>query len=169
MLEGEKVAKNRKLKEVLCVVFRSLKKTRKKCVYFVYNCLKFHFTYTTYKPSHHNHSIIPLSNHHTIIILKSIELRNIYVYVSCGEGKKEHGVHHRFFLCRRRSQQKQTRSVFVGSTYLLVVCKYVRNTKNLIIIYCVHTIHMDPFFSTPKTTRKKKKKRDRRQSRFLFV
>ena len=36
-------------------------------------------TYTTYIPSHHNHSIIPLSNHHTIIILKSIELRNIYI------------------------------------------------------------------------------------------
>ena len=74
--------KNRKLKEVLCVVFRSLKKTRKKCVYFVHNCLQFlqlySFTNTTYKPSHHNHSIIPLSNHHTIIILKSIELRNIY-------------------------------------------------------------------------------------------
>ena len=55
----------------------------KNCVYFVHNCLQFlqlySFTYTTYKPSHHNHSIIPLSNHHTIIILKSIELRNIYV------------------------------------------------------------------------------------------
>ena len=64
------------------MVFRSLKKTRKKCVYFVHNCLQFlqlySFTYTTYKPSHRSHTIIPLSNHHTIIILKSIELRNIY-------------------------------------------------------------------------------------------
>ena len=77
-----KSCKNRKLKEVLCVVFRSLKKTRKKCVYFVHNCLQFHFTYTTYKPSHHNHSIIPLSNHHTIIIPKSIELRNICLLVA---------------------------------------------------------------------------------------
>ena len=79
---------------VLCVVFRSLKKTRKKCVYFVHNCLQFlqlySFAYTTYKPSHHNHSIIPLSNHHTIITLKSIELRNIcssnrsLIYISRG-------------------------------------------------------------------------------------
>ena len=75
--------KNRKLKEVLCVVFRSLKfeENEKKCVYFVHNCLQFlqlySFTYTTYKPSHRSHTIIPLSNHHTIIILKSIELRNI--------------------------------------------------------------------------------------------
>ena len=68
---------------MLCVVFWSLKKTRKKCVYFVHNCLHFlqlySFKYATYIPSHHNHSIIPLSNHHTIIILKSIELRNIYI------------------------------------------------------------------------------------------
>ena len=35
-------------------------------------------THTTYKPSHRSHTIIPLSNHHTIIILKSFELRNIY-------------------------------------------------------------------------------------------
>ena len=73
--------KNRKLKEVPCVVFRSLKKTRKKCVYFVHNCLHFlqlyFFKYATYKPSHRSHTIIPLSNHHTIIILKSHNLRNI--------------------------------------------------------------------------------------------
>ena len=62
------------------MVFRSLKKTRKKCVYFVHNCLQFHFTYTPYKPSHDNHSIIPLSNHHTIIILNSHNLRNIYIH-----------------------------------------------------------------------------------------
>jgi len=65
------------------MVFRSLKKTRKKCVYFVHNCLQFlqlfSFAYTTSKPSHHNHSIIPLSNHHTIIIPKSHNLRNIYL------------------------------------------------------------------------------------------
>ena len=85
-----KSCKNRKLEEVLCVIFRSLKKTRKKCVYFVHNCLQFHFTYTTYKPSHHNHSIIPLSNHHTIIIPKSHNLRNICVskfeWFSCDFG-----------------------------------------------------------------------------------
>ncbi len=50
-------------------------------MYFVHNCLQFlqlySFTYTTYKPSHHNHSIIPLSNRHTIIILNSHNLRNI--------------------------------------------------------------------------------------------
>ena len=38
-------------------------------------------TYKTCKLSHHNHSIIPLSNHHTKIILKSFELRNIYIYI----------------------------------------------------------------------------------------
>ena len=64
---------------VLCVVFRSLKKTRKSvCASFTTVCNSL-LTYTTYKPSHHNHSITPLSNHHTIIILKSIELRNIYL------------------------------------------------------------------------------------------
>ena len=74
---------NRKIKEVLCVVFRSLKKTRKKCVYFVHNCLQFLQLYsstnTTYKPSHRSHTIIPLSNHHTIIIPKSHNLRNIWL------------------------------------------------------------------------------------------
>ena len=59
----------------------------KKCVCFLYTCLQFlqlySFTYATYKPSHHNHSIIPLSNHHTIIIPKSHNLRNIiYIYRS---------------------------------------------------------------------------------------
>ena len=53
----------------------------KKCVYFLHNCLQFlhlySFTNKTSKPSHHNHSIIPLSNHHTIIIPKSHNLRNI--------------------------------------------------------------------------------------------
>ena len=52
-------------------------------MYFVHNCLHFlqlySFKYATYKPSHHNHSIIPLSNHHTIIIPKSHNLRNIYI------------------------------------------------------------------------------------------
>ena len=51
--------KNRKLKEVLCVVFRSLKKTRKKCVYFVQTVCNF-FSCT---PSH-----TQLTNHHTTII-----------------------------------------------------------------------------------------------------
>ena len=53
------------------------------CVYFVHNCLQFlqlySFTYATYKPSHRSHTIIPLSNHHTIIIPKSHNLRNIYM------------------------------------------------------------------------------------------
>ena len=63
---------------VLCVVFRSLKKTRKSvCASFTTVCNS-SLTYTTYKPSHRSHTIIPLSNHHTIIILKSIELRNIW-------------------------------------------------------------------------------------------
>ena len=40
----------------------------------------FTFTNTTSEPSHHNHTIIPHSNHHTKIILKSIELRNIQFF-----------------------------------------------------------------------------------------
>ena len=40
----------------------------------------FTFTNTTSEPSHHNHTIIPHSNHHTKIIPKSFELRNIYIY-----------------------------------------------------------------------------------------
>ena len=60
------------------MVFRSLKKTRKNvCVFFTTVCISSN-TNTTSKPSHHNHSIIPLSNHHTKIIPKSIEL--IYIY-----------------------------------------------------------------------------------------
>ena len=74
-----KSCKNRKLKEVLCVVFRSLKKTRKSvCAPFTTVCNS-SLTHTTYKPSHRSHTIIPLSNHHTIIIPKSHNLRNIYV------------------------------------------------------------------------------------------
>ena len=84
---------------------------------------------------------------------------NIYVYVSCGEGKKEHGVHHRFFYVEE-DHNKSRQEVF-----LWVVCGK-EHQKPYYFIYCVHT--MDPFFSTPKTTRKKKKKRDRRR-RFLFV
>ena len=61
------------------MIFRSLKKTRKSvCASFTTVCNS-SLTYTTYKPSHDNHSIIPFSNHHTIIILKSIELRNIFI------------------------------------------------------------------------------------------
>jgi len=52
-------------------------------VYFVHNCLHFlqlySFKYATYKPSHRSHTIIPLSNHHTKIIPKSHNLRNIYI------------------------------------------------------------------------------------------
>ena len=78
-----KSCKDRKLKEVLCVIFRSLKKTRKSvCASFTTVCNS-SLTHTTYKPSHHNHSIIPLSNHHTIIIPKSHNLRNIYIYNVC--------------------------------------------------------------------------------------
>ena len=63
---------------VLCVVFWSLKKTRKSvCVFFTTFCNS-SLTYTTNKPSHRSHTIIPLSNHHTIIIPKSHNLRNIY-------------------------------------------------------------------------------------------
>ena len=80
-----KSCKNRKLRRALCGI-SEFEENEKKCVYFVHNCLQFlqlySFTYTTYKPSHHNHSIIPLSNHHTIIIPKSHNLRNIYIYVS---------------------------------------------------------------------------------------
>ena len=66
---------------VLCVVFRSLKKTRKSvCTLFTTVCNS-SLTYTTYKPSHRSHTIIPLSNHHTIIILKSFELRNICIHI----------------------------------------------------------------------------------------
>ena len=36
------------------------------------------FTNKTITPSHRSHTITPLSNQHTIIIPKSIELRNIY-------------------------------------------------------------------------------------------
>ena len=61
---------------MLCVVFRSLKKTRKSvCASFTTVCNS-SLTYTTYKPSHRSHTIIPLSNHHTIIIPKSLNLRN---------------------------------------------------------------------------------------------
>jgi hypothetical protein len=50
----------------------------KKCVCLLYNCLQFFtHTHTTYKTSHRNHTIIPLSNQHTIIILNSHNLRNI--------------------------------------------------------------------------------------------
>ena len=77
----EKVAKTENLRSALCGI-SEFEENEKKCVYFVHNCLHFlqlySFAYTTYKPSHHNHSIIPLSNHHTIVILKSFELRNIY-------------------------------------------------------------------------------------------
>ena len=59
------------------MVFRSLKKTRKSvCASFTTVCNS-SLTYTTYNPSHRSHTIIPLSNHHTIIILKSYNLRNI--------------------------------------------------------------------------------------------
>ena len=51
------------------------------CVFFTTFCNS-SLTYTTYKPSHRSHTIIPLSNHHTIIILKSHNLRNIYIYIS---------------------------------------------------------------------------------------
>ena len=78
---GMKKLQKPKTYRVLCVVFRSLKKTRKSmCASFTTVCNS-SLTYTTCKPSHHNHSIIPLSNHHTIIILKSFELRNIYIYI----------------------------------------------------------------------------------------
>ena len=79
----KKLQKPKNFKSALCGI-SEFEENEKKCVYFVHNCLQFlqlySFTYTTYKPSHHNHSIIPLSNHHTIIILKSIELRNIYFF-----------------------------------------------------------------------------------------
>ena len=75
---------------VLCVVFWSLKKTRKSvCVFFTTFCNS-SLTYTTNKPSHRSHTIIPLSNHHTIIILNSHNLRNIclYVYMCFCVGKR---------------------------------------------------------------------------------
>ena len=50
----------------------------KNMFFFFKNACNSSLTYTTYKPSHRSHTIIPLSNHHTITILKSIELRNIY-------------------------------------------------------------------------------------------
>ena len=76
-----KSCKNRKLKESFVLYFGVWRKREKSvCTLFttVLHFLQLYsFTYTTYKPSHHNHSIIPLSNHHTIIILKSHELRNM--------------------------------------------------------------------------------------------
>ena len=63
------------------MVFWSLKKTRKSvCTLFTTVCNS-SLTYSTYKPSHRSHSIIPLSNHHTKIIPKSHNLRNICLYV----------------------------------------------------------------------------------------
>ena len=64
---------------MFCVVFRSLKKTRKSvCASFTTVCNS-SLTYTTNKPSHRSHTIIPLSNHHTIIIPKSHNLRIYYI------------------------------------------------------------------------------------------
>ena len=78
---------------VLCVKWCGIsefEENEKKCVYFVHNRLQFlhlySFTYTTYKPLHHNHSIIPLLNHHTIIIPKSHNLRT-YVYIFWRKGQ----------------------------------------------------------------------------------
>ena len=74
---------NRKLKGSTLCGISEFEENEKKCAYFVHNCLQFlqlySFTYTTYKPSHRSHTIIPLSNHHTIIILKSHIFRNIYI------------------------------------------------------------------------------------------
>ena len=72
-----KSCKNRKLKECFVWYFGVWRKREKSvCTLFTTVCNS-SLTYATYKPSHHNHSIIPLSNHHTIIILKSHNLRNI--------------------------------------------------------------------------------------------
>ena len=89
---------NRKLKGSTLCGISEFEENEKKCVCFLYTCLQFlrlySFTYTTYKPSHHNHSIIPLSNHHTKIKLKSHNLRNIYIYnrYKMRDTKKEEGV-----------------------------------------------------------------------------
>ena len=82
----KKVARNEKLKTNALCFISEFEENEKKCVCFLYTCLQFlrlySFTYTTYKPSHHNHSIIPLSNHHTKIIPKSFELRNTRLYLA---------------------------------------------------------------------------------------
>ena len=95
------------------MVFRSLKKTRKKCVYFVHSCLHFlqlfSFAYTTSKPSHHNHSIIPLSNHHTIIIPKSHNLRNIKRHIYICHHKKSSSFRFTNFAPRSLLSPPQTR------------------------------------------------------------
>ena len=75
-----KSCKNRKLKECFLWYFGVWRKREKSvCTLFTTVCNS-SLTYATYKPSHHNHSIIPLSNHHTIIIPKSHNLRNIYIF-----------------------------------------------------------------------------------------
>ena len=99
---------------VLCVVFRSLKKTRKSvCVFFTTVCNS-SLTYTTYKPSHRSHTIIPLSNHHTIIILNSHNLRNIclYVYMCFCVGKR--------FLKEGQPRLPTKREVLFGTSAILL-------------------------------------------------
>ena len=81
--EMKKLQKPKTWGSALCDI-SEFEENEKKCVCFLYNCLQFlqlySFTYTTNKPSHHNHSIIPLSNHHTIIIPKSHVFRNILYF-----------------------------------------------------------------------------------------
>ena len=117
-----KSCKDRKLKEVLCVVFWSLKKTRKSvCVFFTTFCNS-SLTYTTYKPSHRSHTIIPLSNHHTIIIPKSHNLRNIYVFILSHTERDEHA-----HVLRNQSIHRQKyRST---SKLTLIVRKWKRRRK----------------------------------------
>ena len=86
MLEGEKVAKNRKLKEVLCVVFRSLKKTRKSvCTLFTTVCNFFSCSPSnTQLPNYH--TTIIQSYHFQTIILSSYQNHTIletYIFVFC--------------------------------------------------------------------------------------
>ena len=64
---GGNIAK--KLKQYILWFFQSIFCFTFLCNFFdLYACTFTTFTNTTSKPSHHNHSIIPLSNHHTKIL-----------------------------------------------------------------------------------------------------
>ena len=76
---NEKVTKTENLRKCFVWYFGVWRKREKSvCTLFTTVCNS-SLTYTTYKPSHRSHTIIPLSNHHTIIIPKSHNLRNICI------------------------------------------------------------------------------------------
>jgi len=77
---GGNVAKKLKRKRYFLWFFQSIF-----CFTFLCNFFDLYafttFTNTSSEPSHHNHTITPLSNHHTKITRKSHNLRNIYIYI----------------------------------------------------------------------------------------